>query len=112
MRTPNENGVYPAELTEEVARTGHAHATLSFCHCDDGQHRFAVSMEWSTGGRGEPISAEDEGFATLAEARDAGLQRLLARWPAVWPSEPQSVRDELQAMKAQIQARFSQPSLF
>jgi hypothetical protein len=41
MQKPNENGVYEAEITEELARRGRAYAAIDLCQCEDGLYRYA-----------------------------------------------------------------------
>ncbi len=108
----NENGVYVNYATEEVARNGHSYAAVRICQCDDQLFRYALDLMYSYGGFSGPITIMDEGFATFSAARDAGMLELLKRWPKARPSEPQSVHAELRELKAQIERRFSQPSLF
>jgi hypothetical protein len=50
-------------------------------------------MIWS--GFCGPICKRGEGYASVAAAKDAAIAKLLARFPKAWPSEPQSVHDEL-----------------
>ena len=82
------------------------------CQCEDGLYRFALDMAYSYGGFGGPITGESEGYSSPNEAKDAATQRLLQRFPKAWASEPQSVHDELQALKTQIEDRLRQPTLF
>ncbi|MGE0290440.1 MAG: hypothetical protein AB7F35_25460 [Acetobacteraceae bacterium] len=112
MKQPNENGVYEADTTEELARRGRSHAAVRLCLCHDGRYRYALDMEYSYGGFCGPIFASGDGFATAREATDAATKELLRRFPKPWLGEPQSVHDELRELKAQIEQRFSQPTLF
>jgi hypothetical protein len=111
MQQPNEHGVYDAEITEELARRGRSYAAVRLCQCADGRYRYALDMSYSYGGFCGPIFADDDGFATSGEARESAIKDLLRRFPKA-ESEPQSVHDELREMKAQIERRFSQPTLF
>lgn len=112
MQTPNENGVYAAEVTEELARKGRSFASVDLAQCDDGLWRFALHYQTSYSGGGGPITRRDEGYATLQAAKDAGTAATLARWPTGWPSDPDSVKAELAELRRQIEARQRQPMLF
>jgi hypothetical protein len=112
MKTPNENGVYDAETTEELARCGRSYAAVRLCQCEDGRYRYALDMQYSYGGFCGPIFASGAGYATLRAAMEAATSEFLRRFPKAWASEPQSVHDELRELKAQIERRFSQPTLF
>jgi hypothetical protein len=81
MQTPNENGVYETEATEELARRGRSYAAIRLCQCDDGLYRYALDVAYSYGGFCWPISASRKGFATYSEAKDAGTVELLRRFP-------------------------------
>jgi hypothetical protein len=59
-----------------------------------------------------PIFASGNGFSTSGEATEAAIKDLLRRFPKAWASESQSVHDELHELKAQVEQRFSQPTLF
>jgi hypothetical protein len=112
MKTPNENGVYDAETTEELARVGRSYVAVDLCQCEDGRYRYALDMQYSYGGFCGPIFGRGEGYASPREAVEAATRELLRRFPKAWASEPQSVHDELRELKAQIDQRFSQPTLF
>ena len=112
MQRANEHGVYEAETVEELARRGRAYASVELCQCEDGLYRYALDMEYSYGGFCGPIFANDTGFASQNAAKEAATQELLRRFPKPWASEPQSVHDELRELRAMIEARFRQPSLF
>ena len=112
MQKANEHGVCDADTTEELARRGRAHASVKFCQCEDGLYRYALDMSYSYGGFCSPIFVKATGFASHSAARDAATQDLLRRFPKAWASEPQSVHDELRELRAMIEAKLSQPSLF
>jgi hypothetical protein len=112
MQQPNKNGVYDAETTEELARCGRSYAAIRLCQCEDGRYRYALDMAHSYGGFCGPIFAAGEGYSTSGEATEAAIKELLQRFPKAWASEPQSVHAELRELKAQIERRFSQPTLF
>jgi len=112
MQQPNENGVYEPEIVAEVARRGRAYASVEIAECQDGLYRYALSMMYSTGGFGEPITDHGKGWNSAQAAKEAGIVDLLKRWPKGWPSDPQSMHDELREMKASVEAVFSQPTLF
>lgn len=110
---PNEFGVMRPYHEEIVARHGERYyAAVNVALCEDGLYRMSTSMMYSYGGFCGPVFMESEGFATLSAAIDAGLNDLLHRWHKPFPSEPQSVHDELDGMRQQIEARLRQPSLF
>ena len=112
MKTPNANGVYEAEYREELARLGRSYAAVEISQCRDGLYRYRLDCMFKNSGFCGPITDRDEGFATLPAAKEAGTQELLERFPTAWPSEPQSVHDELRLMKAQVEQYFRQPTLF
>ena len=112
MSHPNENGVYPATSAEIVARHGRSFAEIRFAYCDDGRYRYSLSVQYSYGGFGGPISERGLSYVTLAEARSAALQELLSRWPTWHTAEPASIHDELRRMREQVAAQLRQPSLF
>lgn len=112
MTQANENGVYEIEIVEELARRGRSYASVRIAQCDDGLFRFALDMMYSYGGFCGPITDHTLGFETAALAKDEATALLLERFPKPWASEPQSVHDELREMKAQIEARIRQPTLF
>lgn len=99
----NENGVYEAEATEELARRGRSYAAVHLCQCENGLFRYALDVAYSYGGFCGPIFATATGFGTCSEAKDAATKELLRRFPKAWASEPQSVHDELCELKAQIE---------
>ena len=112
MQKANEHGVCEAETVEELARLGRAYASVELCQCEDGLYRYALAMAYSYGGFCGPISAKGIGFDSPSAAKEAATQEMLRRFPKPWPSEPQSVHDELRELKAMIEAKFRQPSLF
>jgi hypothetical protein len=112
MQRANEHGVCQADTVEELARRGRAYASIKLCQCEDGLYRYALDMAYSYGGFCGPISVKDIGFASMNAAKEAATQEMLRRFPKAWPSHPPSVHDELRDLRAMIEARFRQPSLF
>jgi hypothetical protein len=112
MQTANDCGVYETENQEELARQGRAYAAVKICQCEDGLYRYGLDLMYSYGGFAYPISDRQNSFASYRAAKEAAIQKLLQRFPKPWPSDPQSVHDELRSMKAQIEQNFRQPSLF
>ena len=112
MQKANEHGVCEAETVEELARRGRAYATIELCQCEDGLYRYALNMAYSYGGFCGPIYVKATGFASESAAKEAATQELLRRFPKPWASEPQSVHDELRELRAMIEGKFRQPSLF
>ena len=112
MQRANEHGVCEAEITEELARRGRAYAAVKLCQCEDRLYRYALDMAYSYGGFCGPIFVQATGFASSSAAKEAATQELLRRFPKAWGSEPQSVHDELRELRAMIEAKFRQPSLF
>ncbi|OJW20398.1 MAG: hypothetical protein BGO51_08075 [Rhodospirillales bacterium 69-11] len=111
MNAPNENGCYAAEVIEELARLGCSYAAVKLCQCEDGLYRYALSLQYSYGGFGGPIFASSEGYATQREAVDAAIEELMVTFPKGL-NHPESMRNELRQLKAQIEQRFDQPTLF
>ncbi|GIK23576.1 MAG: hypothetical protein BroJett005_29900 [Ignavibacteriota bacterium] len=109
---PNECGVLDAGLREVVATHGRSYAAIRIALCEDGLYRIGVEMHYAHGGFAFPVSIHAEGFATLDAGRTAALVLLLRSWHAPFPSEPESVRAELADMRAQVEARLRQPTLF
>ena len=62
MQTPNRFGVYPAEVTEELARKGHSFAAVDIAQCEDGLYRFALHYQTSHMGSGGPITRDGRGL--------------------------------------------------
>ena len=112
MQRANEHGVCEADVTEELARRGRAYASIKLCQCEDGLYRYALDMAYSYGGFCSPIFAKDIGFDSPNAAKETATQELLRRFPKPWASDPQSVHDELRELRAMIETRFRQPSLF
>ena len=110
--TKNEHGVYARTSVEAAARHGRSFAEIRFAYCDDGQYRFALSVQYSYGGYGGPISASGPSYSTLPEARAAALEALLARWPTWHSAEPAHVHEELRLMREQVASQLRQPTLF
>ena len=112
MTKPNENGVYEPQIIEELARRGRSYASVKIAQCEDGLYRYALDMAYSYGGFCSPIFAAGEGYASHAAAKSAATGKLLQQFPEAWPSEPQSVHDELRELKAQIERASREPMLF
>jgi hypothetical protein len=112
MQRANEHGVCEAETVEELARRGRAYASIELRQCEDGLYRYALDMAYSYGGFCGPIFAKATGFASQSAAKEAATQELLRRFPKPWASEPQSVHDELRELRAMIEAKHREPSLF
>ena len=112
ISTPNENGCLDVGCTEMVARLGRSSAEVNIALGEDGRYRYSVSVVYSYGGFGSPISAEDDGFADMQTSKTAGMEDLLRRWPKPFPTDPSSVHDELRLMREQIESLLRQPSLF
>jgi hypothetical protein len=110
---PNEYGAMRAGHREIVARhSERCFAAVNIALCEDGLYRQSTSMMYSYGGHSSPVFLSTPGYRTFAEAIDAGLHELLRRWHGPFHSEPQSVRDELDDIRQQIESRLKQPSLF
>lgn len=109
---PYECGVLDAGLREVVATHGRGYAAIRIALCDDGLYRIGVEMHYAHGGFAFPVSIHAEGFATLDAGRTAALVLLLRSWHAPFPSETESVQAELADMRAQVEARLRQPTLF
>lgn len=109
---PNECGVLDAGLREVVATHGRGYAAIRIAFCEDSLYRIGVEMHYAHGGFAFPISIHAEGFAALDAGRTAALELLLCSWHDPFPSEPEGVRVELAEMRAQVEARLRQPSLF
>jgi hypothetical protein len=113
MNSANDWGVYQPEQTEELYRRGNAVATFKLCQCDDdGLFRFSTSLNYSYGGYAGPICADDKGFESAALARDAAIAEVLAWLATDRYRDPQSARNELQAMRDALEEMMRQPSLF
>jgi len=112
MKTPNENGVYEAETVTELARRGHAHASVRLCQCEDGLYRYALDMAYSHGGFCGPIFDGTPGFDSSGAASEAATREMLQHFPKAWASDPQSVHDELRELRAMIEGKSRQLSLF
>lgn len=109
---PNENGVLETGYREVVASRGRAYAAINIALREDGRYAYGLDMNYSHGGFSFPISDSGEAFATKEAARTAALNALLRHWHAPFPSEPQSVHDELRIMREQVESHLRQPSLF
>jgi len=109
---PNEHGVLPARQRGTLAQRGRSYAAITLALCDDGLYRYGLDVMYSLGGFGVPISATSQGFPTMDAARTAAIEYLLRHWHRPIPSDPASVRDELQALREQVEQHLRQPSLF
>lgn len=109
----NNNGVVEAGHRAIVATSGsRAYAAITIALCDDNLYRYGLDMHYAYGGFGFPIFAQNPGYPTLEMARSAALEHLLRAWHKPFPSEPESVRRELNDMRRQIEDRLAQPMLF
>lgn len=109
---PNASGVVPDGCREVVARDGRAYAAVTTALCEDGLWRYGVDMRYAHGGFSIPICIHAQGVSTPEAARMAALERLLKAWHSPFPSDPETVRDQLAELRQQIEARMRQPSLF
>jgi hypothetical protein len=112
MTKPNEHGAYEPQITEELARRGRSYARVKIAQCDDGLYRYALDMAYSYGGFCGPITKHGAGYATAEAAKSTATEKLLRQFPEAWPTEPQSVHDELRELKAQIERASREPMLF
>jgi hypothetical protein len=113
MQTDNEIGIYEAEFKEVIARHGRAYAEVRLCQCEDGLYRFSIAISYSFGGECGPIFDTSEGYPTFNAAKDAGVQKIIARIPAQsWAGDSPSCKQELKDLKTQAERYFIQPSLF
>jgi hypothetical protein len=112
ISTPNEFGAITPGHEEIVARHGRSFAAVNVALCEDGLYRCSTSQMYSYGGFTGPVFIGRPGFTRLADAITAGLDELLRRWHTPFPSEPQSVHEELNDMRRQLEAKLRQPSLF
>lgn len=112
ISTPNEHGVLSRSFREIVAKRGRAFAAVNIARCEDGRYRFGVEMQYSHGGLSFPIRFDDSGYATIDAARVAGIAQLLKSWHRPYPSDSHGVRLELTELRAQLEARLRQPTLF
>lgn len=107
----NDCGVYLDYYTHTVAAVGRSHAKVMVARCDDGRFRFAIDFQYSYGGFSGPVTDHGEGHATPEQAKEAAIERLLARWPEAWASEPESVHRELRLLREEVEALQQQPLL-
>lgn len=112
ISTPNQYGAMKATHNEIVARHGRCYAAVNVALCEDGLYRISTSMQYGHGGFGGPVFLETPAYPTVAAAINAGPRDLLRHWHTPFSSEPQSVQDELNDMRQQIEARLTQPTLF
>jgi hypothetical protein len=112
ISTPNENGCLAIGCIEGVAKLGRSSAQVNIALSEDGRYRYSVSVMYSYGGFGGPITADGDGYPNIHAATTAGTEELLRRWPRPFPTDPSSVHDELRLMREQIECRLTQPSLF
>ncbi|MFN0012162.1 MAG: hypothetical protein ACKVS8_11030 [Phycisphaerales bacterium] len=94
-----------------VARSGRSHAAVEIALCTDGRYRMAVSLWHSCGGFSGPIVADAPGYPAASDARTAGLEELLRRWPTPRASDPHSLAEGLADMREQIVGQLRQPTL-
>lgn len=109
---PDENGVLNEGHRETVARSGRAHATITIALCEDGLFRYGLEMMFSCGGFRFPIRNDDVGFTTMPEARLAAIEGMLRSMHRPFPSDPESVQQELRQITEQLESHLRQPSLF
>ena len=107
---PNENGVLVPTTREIVAWHGRSYAAVHIALCEDGLYRQNVSLCYSHGGFGGPISTGAIGHASFADARTAGMKELLCVWAILLPSDPKSVHEELAELRQQIADQLQQPT--
>jgi hypothetical protein len=112
MQHPNEHGVYAPEVTMELARAGQTYVRVAIAQCNDGRHRFALSIHTSYQGNCGPITRQGPGYASAREAEDAALADAVTRLPKPFASEPASFHAEVAALRNQLESRLRQPSLF
>ncbi len=108
----DENEVVEPARREVVASHGRSFAEVDIALFQDGLYRYSTRLRYSYGGFGGPIFEDSEGFSSYQQAREAALKDLLRCWHKPFPSEPQSVHVELNAMRQQIEDQLRQPSLF
>jgi len=92
-----------------VARHKRSWAAVRITLCDDGLYRYGIDMQYSHGGFCAPISGN--GHGTREAAITAGTEEILQKMHTPFPSDPNSVREELREITAQLQNRLRQPSL-
>lgn len=109
---PNEHGVLEPGRREVVASRGRAYAAVNIALREDGRFAYGLELHYSHGGFAFPICINGESFPTQEAARTAALGELIRRWHTPFPSELQSVHDELRIMREQVESRLRQPSLF
>lgn len=74
----NEHGVYPDQDQILVtAGPSRSHIEIALCHCDDGSHRYAVSISLPAGGHSTGIFLNARRRETRAEAYDAAKAEAL-----------------------------------
>ena len=109
---PNEHGVLETGCREVVASRCRAYAAIKIALREDGRYSFGLDMSYSYGGFSFPVTESGESFATKQAARTAALNQLLRHCHTPFPSEPQSVHDELRDLRDQVESHIRQPSLF
>jgi hypothetical protein len=112
ISSANEFGVLEVTRTDVVAQHGRSYAAIKIARGNDGFYRYGLDLMYSYGGFGWSPHAADDGYATVNAATEAAIDELLRRWPKAFCSEPQSVREELSAMRSQAESHLRQPSLF
>lgn len=114
MNTPNENGVYEFFQTETIAKLkgGCPYVSIRICNCDDGLFRYGLEVRCARVGFSFAPNIKQRGFNSSNAAKEAAMIELLAGFPKAMENDPQIVHDELRQLKAQIEAKIAQPSLF
>lgn len=109
---PNASGVLQPGYQEIVARHGSGWAEIHIALAADGLYRAAPQMDYALGcGFSDPIRAADAGYPTFEQARLAGLEALLRRWPVAAEWDPAAVHETLDRMRRKIEALLRQPDL-
>jgi hypothetical protein len=109
---PNEWGAISGGTEEIVARRGRSYASVCILMCTDGLYRQSTHLMYSYGGHGGPIFIQSPGYVSFADARVAGLEELIRKWPNGLLGEPASVLTELSVLREEIASQLRQPSLF
>jgi hypothetical protein len=91
-----------------VAKHGREYAAVRIVPCEDEQFRYGVDLHYSHGGFSFPIRGD--GFASLEQAKAAGIETLLRNMHKPFPSDPDSVKEELRQITQQLQDQLKQPA--